>query len=105
MDRLAGFPFVLVRVACDRCPARRGTYRLARLAEKFGAEMPLDELLRHITFDCRWQAHPTNRYARRVGNQYVPKCEARFIDLDPLRGPPDLPPALRPFAVVKGGKG
>ena len=38
------YPFVVVRIGCDLCE-RAGAYRLARLAEKFGAGISLDELL------------------------------------------------------------
>jgi hypothetical protein len=37
--RLVDFPYVLVRLRCDVCK-RAGAYRLARLAVKYGAEMP-----------------------------------------------------------------
>jgi hypothetical protein len=37
VECLSDFPWVTVRVECPLCPHRRGTYRLARLAEKFGA--------------------------------------------------------------------
>ena len=36
-DRLAFYPFVVVRIACRVC-SRNGAYRLARLAAKFGPE-------------------------------------------------------------------
>ena len=100
MDRLSLYPYVVVRVACERCPWRRGSYRLARLAEKYGAETPLDELIGLIAFDCPFREGPH----RRRGNQYVPKCHARFVDLEGPPRPPDLPPAMRAFSVVKGGK-
>ena len=70
------------------------------LAEKYGADIPLDELLGLIAFDCPFREGPH----RRRGNQYVPKCHARFVDLEAPPRPPDLPPALRAFSVVKGGK-
>ena len=38
-DRLAFYPFVVVRIACRVC-SRNGAYRLARLA-KFGPEIGL----------------------------------------------------------------
>jgi hypothetical protein len=37
------YPFVVVRIACRVC-ARRGSYRLARLAAKFGPEVSLRDL-------------------------------------------------------------
>ena len=39
-DRLALYPFVVVRIACRVCP-RNGAYRLARLAAKFRPETSL----------------------------------------------------------------
>ena len=36
-DRLAFYPFVVVRIACRVC-SRNGAYRLARLAAKFGPD-------------------------------------------------------------------
>jgi hypothetical protein len=43
-DRLASYPFVVVRIACRVC-SRNGAYRLARLAAKFGPEIGLRDLL------------------------------------------------------------
>jgi hypothetical protein len=43
-DRLAFYPFVVVRIACRGC-SRNGAYRLARLAAKFGPEIGLRDLL------------------------------------------------------------
>lgn len=99
MDRLSSYPFVVVRIGCDLCH-RRGRYRLARLAAKFGPEIPLDELLWRLAFDCPWQEGPH----RRVGNQYVPKCRARFVDLTGPRRPPDLPPAMMGLRLIQGGR-
>ena len=42
-DCLAFYPFVVVRIACRVC-SRRGSYRLARLAAKFGPEISLRDL-------------------------------------------------------------
>jgi hypothetical protein len=42
-DCLAHYPFVVVWIACRVC-ARRGSYRLARLAAKFGPEISLRDL-------------------------------------------------------------
>ena len=96
---LAQYPYVVVRVACAMCPNRQGSYRLARLAEKFGAEMPLHLVLEKIAFDC---PYPPPHKAR--GNQYHPRCHARFPDLEGNPLPPDLPPALVRLRLVKGGK-
>src|SRR4030095_1332021 len=50
-DRLAFYPFVIVRVSCRHC-TRRGSYRLARLGAKYGPEIALDDLLRQLAGDC-----------------------------------------------------
>ncbi len=93
-SRLSEFPFVVVRVDCALCH-RNGSYRLARLAAKFGAEADLEHVLDQLALDCSWR--PPR------GNQYVPKCKARFVDLDQPR-PPDLPPGMKRLVAIKGGK-
>ena len=58
-DVLSSYPYVVVRLACRRC-TRKGSYRLARLAAKYGSETPMMELLAHLAGDCAiWDArHP-----------------------------------------------
>jgi hypothetical protein len=90
LRRLVDFPYVLVRLRCDACK-RAGSYRLARLAVKFGAEILLDDLLVRLSADCPWRDDPRGT------------CGVRFTDMPPRR-PPDLPAALMRFRVVKGGK-
>ncbi|TXN19963.1 hypothetical protein FV217_19610 [Methylobacterium sp. WL9] len=81
---LTAYPYVVVRVACDLCPRRTGSYRLARLAAKYGPETPLDRVLAWIAFDCPWR----DSWA----NDYVPRCHAHFSDIGrPAPRPPDLP--------------
>ena len=88
--RLSAYPYVVVRLACDLC-GRTGSYRLARLAAKYGAEIALDELIDLLAADC------TARRSRRE----IPKwqwrdgCAARFVDVEGPQPPPDVPPALR----------
>jgi hypothetical protein len=73
-DTLASYPYVKVRLACRRC-SRKGSYSLARLAEKYGAEVRLMDLLGHLAGDCAmW--------------------EPRHPIMEP-KPPPDLPPAAR----------
>jgi hypothetical protein len=82
MDRqtLATFPYVVVRIACRNCK-RRGSYRLARLAERYGADTTLEELLIKVTADCNLASNRTGR----------PGCRAAYFpDLD--RSQPDFPP-------------
>jgi hypothetical protein len=84
-DTLASFPYVKVRLACRRCN-RKGSYSLARLADKYGAEVRLMELLGHFAGDCAmWEPqHPI-----------MERCGAYFVDLDLPKPPHDLPPAAR----------
>ena len=71
-DILSSYPYVIVRIGCRRC-TRKGAYRLARLAAKYGAEIPMLELLAHLAGDCAiWDArHPG-----------APRCGAYFVDLE-----------------------
>jgi hypothetical protein len=91
-DTLLTYPYVIVRIGCDAC-SRSGRYRLARLAEKYGADIELDALLAYLAGDCKHWGH---------SHPYRFRCQARFRDLEPPRRPPDLP-AMR-LRVVKGGK-
>lgn len=95
-DTLAYYPFITVRLACIRC-TRKGSYRLARLAENYGADIQMTDLLGYLAGDCRW------RNPRHLGHG---ECGAYFVDLrGPAPLPPDLPPAVRaPLRVVTGGK-
>ncbi len=72
-ERLSDYPYVIVRFSCIFCPTRRGVYRLARLAERFGAEASLDLVRETISANC-----PRRRTR---GNQYVPRCHAWFTDI------------------------
>ena len=72
METLATYPHVVVRIACRSCK-RRGSYHLARLAERFGADMKLEALLRMVTADCYVASDRTGR----------PGCRAAYFpDLD-----------------------
>jgi hypothetical protein len=81
-----------VRLACRRC-SRKGSYSLARLAEKHGAEVRLMDLLGNLAGDCAmWEPrHPI-----------MDRCGAYFADLELPNPPPDLPPpaARRNLRVV-----
>ena len=71
---------VVVRIGCRRC-SRKGAYRLARLAAKFGPEITLRDLTKRFSYDCMWRA------------EYLP-------DLEHKR-PPDLPPGMVKLRLVK----
>lgn len=91
MDRLlSSYPFVIVRIACDLC-GRAGQHRLARLAAKFGAECPLDEVLARLAGDCRARQDRRDIPKR----QWREGCWARLPDLDGAPMPPDVPPELK----------
>lgn len=51
-DRLLSYPYVIVRLKCAACH-REGSYRLARLAEKYGAGIEMDGLLLHLVGACK----------------------------------------------------
>ena len=91
-DRLRDYPFVVVRIACRDCP-RIGRYRLAVLAERFGAEADLWDVLEAIAAACprSRERHPGRR------------CEAYYPDLATPQ-PPDLPASARGLRLVRGGK-
>ena len=80
--RLSDFPWVIVNLSCKLC-SRRGRYRLARLAARYGPDIELDRVLADLARDCPyWTSRPRH---------YEPRCGARFEDLDRPR-PQDLPP-------------
>ncbi len=82
-DTLATYPYVTVRMACSMC-SRRGQYRLARLAAKYGAEIDMQDLLEYLAGDCAYW---------RPRHPYQKGCGAYFCDLGSGR-PPDLPPGV-----------
>ena len=95
------FLWVIIRTDCPLCLHQKGQYRLARLAEKYGADFQLCNLLDTIAFDCPRKSQP----GERPPNQYNPKCKARFTDLTVTSSPPpDLPPMMRKLTVIQGGR-
>ena len=96
--RLADYPFILVRISCEKC-RREGSYKLARLAEAYGAGIELDELAEILTRDCARRNDERTRFKRNAG----PACFAEFPDLRIPR-PPDLPPAIGALRVIEGGR-
>ena len=92
-ERLALYPFVVVRIACRVC-SRRGSYRLARLAAKYGPEITLRDLTDRFSYDCLWRAQARSKKGKSACGAYLP-------DLEHKR-PPDLPPGMVKLRLVKG---
>lgn len=98
-DRLSAYPYVVVRIRCDHC-GRKGQYRLARLAAKYGPEASLAVVLASLTADCPWRSE------RRKGKSHYPeeRCNAYLPDLIGPPRPPDTPPSPGKLTVIPGGK-
>lgn len=90
--RLVEYPYVIVRFACVLC-ARRGQARLARLAERHGADITLEELLDRVAWTC---PYPRPRPGQKLP-KYQPFCGIMLPDIErPRPRPPDVPcPPLR----------
>jgi hypothetical protein len=84
-DCLALYPFVAVRIACGVCSGR-GSYRLARLAAKFGPEISLRDLTDRFAYDRLWRAEARSKRGRSSCGVYLP-------DLEQPRPPDDRPAA------------
>ena len=69
---LVDWPWVVVDIECSLCP-RQGRYRLARLAERYGAAMALDRLLEAVAADCTLMkpGEKPRQYEARCGIRYV----------------------------------
>ena len=91
-DSLALYPFVIVRIACRVC-SRRGCYRLAPLAAKFGPEIALRDLTDRFSYDCMWRAEAHGSKGKSGCGVYLP-------DLEHPR-PPDAPPGMVKLKLVK----
>src|SRR5262245_32574901 len=79
MDRLVEYPSVIVRVACDHC-RRQGRYRLARLVERFGADIRLADLLAELTKHCvprRTEGWSCSAYFVEIGSEPTTNGAAR----------------------------
>jgi hypothetical protein len=81
------------RIACRVC-SRSGSYRLARLAAKYGPEITLRDLTERFSYDCLWRAETRSKKGKSACGVYLP-------DLEPKR-PPDLPPGMVKLRLVKG---
>ncbi|WP_237478270.1 hypothetical protein [Lichenibacterium dinghuense] len=92
---LVDWPLVLVDVECSLCP-RLGRYRLARLAERYGAAVPLARLLELIAADCTLMkpGEKPRHYEARCGIRYVvPPAEPLPADAPARAGAPRAAPA------------
>ena len=91
-DCLAFYPFVIVRIACRFC-SRTGTYRLARLAAKFGPEIGLCDLTDRFSYDCLWRAEASSKRGTSSCGVYLPDLEQPW--------PPDDPPSRAKLRLIK----
>jgi len=83
MPNLWDYPYVKVRVSCDKC-GYRTAYKLVRLGEKYGARIELGDLLERLAGRCpRWADDLAALKLR---------CGLEFTDLHSEK-PPDLPVA------------
>ncbi|WP_417582852.1 hypothetical protein [Pelagibacterium sp.] len=94
---IVDYPWVVVRVQCNLC-RRSGQYRLARLAEKYGADTSLAHMLSLLSADCPWTTD------RRKPQKYRKPCGIHLPDIERDPTPPDLPPALGGLQLIDGGK-
>lgn len=117
LRRLVDWPWVTVEVECPLC-SRYGRYRLARLAERVGAERDLGELLLGITAKCGLPRYmeKTRQYEARCGARYrvpvggplpegVPAREVAASESPPARQPrrgPDGPPSTIGQTLAQG---
>ena len=92
-DKLAFYPFVIVRIACRVC-SRKGSYRLARLAAKFGPEISLRDLTDRFSYDCLWREEARSKKGKSGCGVYLP-------DLELPRPPPSLPPGMMKLRLVR----
>ena len=99
--RLSEYPYVSVRLACSLCP-RKGQYRLARLAAKFGPETDMQEVLWRLSADCPYQRARWDRPPRK----YEVRCNACIVDLNEETKPADVAPEARRAGLktIPGGK-
>ena len=95
-SRLSQYPCGRLRVGCDHC-RRNGSYSVARLGVRYGAETDLGDLLRILTGSCKWQ----RRLGERLPRQYEPRCLAYYPD---LIGPGPAAPAQAVSRLVPVGR-
>lgn len=95
---LIDYPYVLVRFSCTMC-RRRGQMRLARLAEKYGANITMDAVLHNVAWSCPLP-RPGSEHAK--PQKYAPRCGIYLPDIEGRPRPPDMPPTEPvPLRLVK----
>jgi hypothetical protein len=93
-DTLVSYPYVKVWLGCRKCDLE-GSYSLARLADKFGANIRLSDLLAQLAGDCALKSRAP----------LTDRCGAFFVDLDwPCAPPTFRSEAQRRLCVVRGGR-
>ena len=95
---------MFVELECSLCP-RRGRYRLAKLAERYGAAVPLARLLEMIAVDCRLMkpGEKPRQYEARCGVRYVvPPGGPLPADAPARAGAPKLDPPGRKRQAYDG---
>lgn len=89
---LAEYPYVVVRFACTIC-RRRGQMRLARAAEKYGADIGMLALMNNVAWSCPL---PRRGSEHAKAQKYGARCGIYLPDIGEGGPPPDMPPvALR----------
>jgi hypothetical protein len=82
-DRLAFYPFVVVRIASRIC-SRSGSYPLARLAAKYGPEINLRDLTdRQVLYDSLWQSEARSKKGKSACGV---TCPTLSIGVRPISG-------------------
>ena len=93
-DRLALYPFVVVRIGCRRLLAEAARTAWRGLPRNIGPEITLRDLTERFSYDCLWRAEARSKKGKSACGVYLP-------DLEHKR-PPDLPPGMVKLRLVKG---
>ena len=73
--KLLHYPSTTVGLECPVCLHRRGRYSLARLAHRYGPDIPLDDL-----FDALVRCPRHRTASDRPPAKYGMRCAARFAE-------------------------
>ena len=93
------YPWIVLRFRCTKC-RRYGDARLAKRAEKFGSAETVEMLIGRFQATC-----PTRPRSKGGHFKADPdfSCGGYCPDLQ-ANPPPDLPPSMRGFTLIAGGK-